>query len=142
MQSTIADGVVRRFSGEDVLPRLGSVNKLLTGVAEAMRTLHSGHRLCVLSIKSWTSAKIALREEALVRRALEEQVAQSAAVLEANWRQAHIAAGGRRAAFERAYSIIARLPSGAMRRSKRGDALLPRAPADERIVSTGVVFWE
>ena len=141
-QSTIAEGVVRRFSGEDVPPQLGSVNWLLTSAVATMRKLHSGHWLSVLSVGSWRSAKTRRREEALVRRVLEEHVAEYAAVLEANWRQARIAAGGGRAAFERAYSMLARLPGGAARRSKRGDALFPRPPADERIVSTGVVFWE
>jgi hypothetical protein len=63
-------------------------------------------------------------------------------VLDANWRQARVAAGGGRAAWEKAWGLVARLPGCAARCSTWGDVLFPRTPADERIAQTGVFFWE
>ena len=61
-------------------------------------------------------------------------------MLDANWRQARVAAGGGRAAWEKAWGLVARLPGCAARCSTWGDVLFPRTPADERIAQTGRVL--
>ncbi len=135
--------MVRGFTGQTTaVPAAGTIHLLLSELRAALHETHSRERLLVLSIGSFTSAERARREDALLSLALAEHVAQCQEVLHATWRQARVAAGGGRAAWEKTWGLVARLPGSAARRSTQGDILFQRTPADERIAQTGVFFWE
>ena len=103
--------------------------------------MQSKARLKIATIESHVSAKRLAREEALVTAAVQAHLAEMAASVSGAWTSARIASGGR-SSFDRAYGQLARLRGGASRRSARGDRLFPPTPAEARLASTGVVFWQ
>ena len=86
-----------------------------------LKNISSDKRLRVLSICSHIEAKRIRRDEALVASAIAAHQDQMAKKLAEAWSEARIAAGGGRAAFARAWSLITRQRGGAAHRSARGD---------------------